>query len=548
MKFLTRIWLKKLGRDISRQKLLTFALILLCFFGTGSFLALTMGYENLYSSYKRIYRQTNFADAEFSTHSDTWFNTTELEGVMDNFALKYKDKIQAINFRLIVGTGYKVNTSQGSSYRQFLASGRAIGIKWPQTKDIRVNDLIFTSGSYSNSFTQNNSVLLEAHFASKFEIKRSDTLSTRIFDQNYDFIVQGVVFSPEYLVIIPSKHDFLPTSVFGIIYLPIERLQTYSNLTGLANNLIVKMTSNIAPTTRDEIIEELTELLDTSTDGAFSTPVMQEYQVSNLALHLDLETFEEVALTLPIIVLGVASVAIYITLGRTVQSQKRNIGIASCLGYLPNDILLHYICFTLLIGGIGSILGIGFGIIISGVVTWVYSYFMRFPQIIEIQIQLHLVIIAIIAGLGVSFLSGAIPAWRASRLTPRNALQTMVAVEKGSRIFLEKIVFIKPVKLHFALPLRNLFRKRGRTLATITAIAAAVLIIIVSFAFIDSVVTAVNRQFNETSQYDLIVKYEGVNYFDLGVKDDVAYIQSLPGVLAVDPVLQIPSRIEIDGN
>ena len=544
MKFLTRIWLKKLKRDITRQKLLTFALILLCFFGTGSFLALTMGYENLYSSYKRIYRQTNFADAEFSTHSDTWFNTTELENILDNFTLKYNEEIQAINFRLIVGTSYKVNTSQGGSYRQFLANGRAIGIKWPQSKDNRTNDLIFVSGSYSESFTQNNSILLEAHFASKFEIKKGDTLSTKILDQKYDFFVQGVVFSPEYLVIIPSKHDFLPTSVFGVIYLPIERLQTYSNLTGLANNLIIKMTSDVAATTRNVIIEELTELLDTFTDGVFAEPVMQEHQVSNLALHLDLETFEEVALILPILVLGVASVAIYITLGRTVQSQKRNIGIASCLGYLPNDILLHYICFTLLIGGIGSIMGISFGIIISGAVTWIYSYFMRFPQIIEIQIQLHLVIIALIAGLGVSLLSGAIPAWRASRLTPRNALQTMV-IEKGSHVFLEKIIFIKPVKLRFALPLRNLFRKKIRTFATITAIAAAVLIIIVSFTFIDSVTTAVDCQFNKTSQYDLIIKYDGLNYFDLGVKEDVTYIQHLLGVLAVEPVLQLPSSIRM---
>ncbi|MFX1283623.1 MAG: ABC transporter permease [Promethearchaeota archaeon] len=548
MKFLTRIWLKKLKRDITQQKLLTFALILLCFFGTGSFLALSMGYENLHSSYKRIYRQTNFADAEFSTYSDTWFNTTELKGVLDNFTLQHKGKIQAINFRLILGTGYEVNTSQGSSYRQFLANGRVIGIKWPQPIDNRVNDLIFTSGSYSNSFNRNNSVLLEAHFASKFEIKKGDTLSTRIFDQNYDFIVQGVVFSPEYLVIIPSKHDFLPTSVFGVIYLPIERLQAYSNLTGLANNLVIKMTSNVTTTTRYRIIEELTELLDIFTNGIFAAPIMQEDQVSNLALRLDLETFEEVALTLPIIVLGVASIAIYITLGRTVQGQKQNIGIASCLGYLPNDILLHYICFALLIGGIGSMLGTGFGIIISGAVTWLYSYFMRFPQIIEIQIQVHLVIIAIITVLGVSILSGAIPAWRASRLTPRNALQTMIMVEKGSRIFLERIFFIKAIKLRFTLPLRNLFRKKKRTIATITALAAAVLIIIVSFAFIDSVTSAVNRQFNETSQYDLIVKYEGINYFDLGVKDDVAYIQSLPGVVAIDPLLQIPSRIDIDGN
>lgn len=547
MKFLTRIWFKKLVRDLARHKLLTFALILLCFFGTGSYIALSMGYENLYTSYKRIYQQTNFADAEFSTQIDNCFNTTELEVVVTDFILdkKYEKEIQAINFRLITGVGYNVTGSFGGSYRQFLASGRAIGIKWPQQKDSRINDLIFTSGSYSDCLSQENFVLLESHFAQKFEINKGEALSTKIFNQTYDFTVQGVVFSPEYLVIIPSKHDFLPTSVFGVIYLPIEKLQAYTNLTGLANNLIVKMSSTVNILTRNRIIEELAEVLDDSTDGAFAPPVMQEDQISNLALRLDLETFEEIALTLPILALGVAGVSIYITLGRTVQSQRRNIGIASCLGYFPNDILLHYICFSLLIGGIGSILGSGFGIIVSLVVTWVYTYFMRFPQIIEIQFQPHLIFIALLTGLGISLLSGAIPAWSASRMTPRKALQTMIVTEKGSRSFLEKIFFIKPIGLRLAIPLRNLTRKKAHTLATITAIAAAVMIIIVSFAFIDSVTAGVDRQFNETSQYDLIAKYEGINYFDLGVKSDVTYIQSLPGVVAVEPVLQIPSSIKI---
>ncbi|MFX1507878.1 MAG: ABC transporter permease [Promethearchaeota archaeon] len=544
MKFITRIWMKKLLRDLSRHKLLTVALILLCLFGTGSYLALSMGYENLHSSYKRIYKQTNFADAEFSTFSDNYFNITELEEAVSNLIADYEKEVKAINFRLITGTGYNINSSQGGTQRQFLAGGRAIGIEWPQQKENRVNDLIFTSGSYSDCFYQENSILLESHFAQKFEINKGDTLSTKIFNQTHDFTVQGVIFSPEYLVIIPSKHDFLPTSVFGIIYLPIERLQAYTNLTGLANNLIVKMYSDIDIPTRNRIIEELSDILDDYTRGAFAPPVMQEDQISNMALRLDLEIFEEVALTLPIVVLSVAAVSIYITLGRTVQSQRRNIGIASCLGYFPNDILFHYICFSLMIGGIGSILGTGFGIIVSGLVTWVYSYFMRFPQIIEIQIQPHLITIALITGLGISFLSGAIPSWSASRLSPRKALQ-VISIEKGSRTLLERIFIMKSIGLRLAIPLRNLSRKKVHTGATIIAISAAVMIIIVSFAFIDSITAGVNRQFNETSQYDLIVKYEGMSYFDLGVKSDVTYIQSLPGVIAVEPVLQLPSVITI---
>lgn len=542
MKFLTLLWMKKLVRDILKQKLLFFALIILCVLGTGSYLALTMGYTNLEASYKRIYKQYNFADAELSTHSDIWFNLTETKTIINEF-ISNNPEIQTINYRLITGVGYNL-TSSLEDNRRFFASGRAIGIDWGQPSEKRINDLIIDNGTYFNPSTPDNVVLLEAHFSQKFGIKTGDHLKTQLHNQTYDFFVQGVVFSPEYLVVIPSRHDFLPTSIFGIIYLPLERLQEYTNLTDLANNIIIKMTPNTDKSIRDDIIDELVITLNTHTNGSFAPPIMQENQVSNLALQLDLETFKEIALILPFIVLGVAAVSIYITLARLIQDQKRIIGISSCLGYLPNDLLLHYICFSLLIGGFGSLLGIGMGILASGGVTWIYSYFMRFPQIIEIQIQINLVSIALIAGMGVSFLSGAIPAWKFSRMIPREALQTTATVEKGSRSILEKFPLFNYFGMRLIIPIRNLFRHRKRTSATITTIAAAVMILVISLAFIDSVSAGVDQQFNETSQYDLIVKYEGFKFFDLGVKEDVSYIRNLPGVIAVEPVLQIPSIIE----
>ncbi|MFX0185182.1 MAG: FtsX-like permease family protein [Candidatus Hodarchaeota archaeon] len=546
MKFFTLLLLKKIARDILKQKMLFLALIVLCVLGTGSYLALTMGYTNLEASYNRIYEQYNFADAEISTHSDIWFNTTEIKTIINEF-ISNNPEIQAINYRLITGVGYNL-TSSLEDNRRFFASGRAIGIDWGQPSEKRINDLIVDDGTYFNPSTPTNAVLLEAHFSQKFGINSGDYLKTQLHNQTYDFFVQGVVFSPEYLVIIPSRHDFLPTSIFGIIYLQLEKLQDYTNLTDLANNIIIKMTPNTDRSTRDNIIDDLFMTLNTHTNGSFAPPIMQEDQVSNLALQLDLETFKEIALILPFIVLGVAAISIYITLSRIIQDQKRIIGISSCLGYYPNDLLLHYICFSLLIGGMGSLLGIGIGLFASGGVTWIYSYFMRFPQIIEIQIQINHVIIALIAGLGVSFLSGAIPAWKASRMIPREALQTTATVEKGSHSILEKFPFFNYAGMRLIIPIRNLFRHRKRTSATITTIAAAVTILVISFAFIDSVSAGVDQQFNETTQYDLIVKYEGFKFFDLGVKEDVSYIRNLPGVIAVEPVLQIPSIIETGGK
>jgi putative ABC transport system permease protein len=204
---------------------------------------------------------------------------------------------------------------------------------------------------------------------------------------------------------------------------------------------------------------------------------------------------------------------------------------------------MHFFFFSLIIGIIGSISGIVFGIIVSGGVTWIYAYYMGFPDVIDVKLQYPVIFIALITGIAISIISGLIPAWKASRMIPREALQTKSSIKKGSRSIFEKLLVINPLGLKLVIPIRNLFRKPFRSLATITMIAAAVMILVVSVAFIDSVNTSVLRQFNEISQYDIIIKYNGIKFADLGLKEDLKYLEELPGVESIDPVLQLPSTI-----
>lgn len=544
MKFLSRLWIKKSIRDILNQKLLFFALILLCLSGTGSFVALYMGFTNLEYSYARIYRETNFADSEINTLNDVWFNTTEIQEVVDNFTTNHPE-IDSINFRLITDTGY--NLSSQDSSRSYLLSGRAIGIDTSLQVDELINGFIYDQGSGPLEDSSSDLVFLESHFAQKFRLKPNSKLNTKICNQTYLFRIQAIVYSPDYLIVIPSKYDFLPTSIFGVIYLPIEQLQQFSNHSNQANNILIKMQDGIDLQIRNQIIGDFHTLLNDYTQGAFSPPVMQENQVSNLALHLDLETFEEIALILPVIILGVAAVSIYITSGRLVQSQKRTIGLASCLGYLQSDILLHFVTFSFIIGSTGSILGVIFGSIISGLITWVYAYFLRFPQIVDIQPQVHVMLFASLIGITVSVISGIIPSWRASQLEPREALHININTHKGSKSVLEKILRVNPFGLLLTIPLRNLFRKKVRSSATVIAIAAAVMILVVAIAFIESVSLGVNKQFTEISDYDVIIKFDDIKFADLGVKNDLLNIKKISGIVTAEPVFQIPSFIEKEG-
>ncbi|MHA2175645.1 MAG: ABC transporter permease [Candidatus Hodarchaeales archaeon] len=547
MHFLSHYWRKKLIGDIKRQKVLFSALFFLCIFGVGSYIALTMGYTNIYSSLDKIYSETNFADVEITTKPDIWFNVSTLT----NFVSEFTDNNPTIgntSFRLLSNIGHNVSLTTKKETRFQLTAGRAIGIDWNTPVTEITNGLIFAQGEPPSQPEMNGSILLEAHFADVYELQVDDFISTKIGGNNYNFSIKGIVYSPESLIVIPSRHEFLPNNRFGIIYLPLNTLQEYTNLTGLANNIVIKTDLEQTEQTRNLVISKFFNELNSFTNNSFSLPVFQAQQISNWAINMDMEEIQKIAAILPILILGVASISLFITLNRQVQSQRRVIGIASSLGYSPSDILLHYLTFSFLIGCIGGLIGLFGGILLSGGITWVYAYFMGFPSIIIIEVSFPIIFTGYFIGILVTTISGLLPALKANRLTPREAFQGNIVTERGGYTVVEKMFRLTGFRIIFTIPIRNLFRQKFRSFATISAISAAVMILVVSGSFYDSINAGIAQQFTETSQYHLTVSFDGFKFTDLGLQEDISFIEQQPGVLSVDPVLEIPSIVETDGK
>ncbi|MHA2347852.1 MAG: hypothetical protein ACXACP_14115, partial [Candidatus Hodarchaeales archaeon] len=111
--------------------------------------------------------------------------------------------------------------------------------------------------------------------------------------------------------------------------------------------------------------------------------------------------------------------------------------------------------------------------------------------------------------------------------------------ERGGYTVVEKMFRLTGFRIIFTIPIRNLFRQKFRSFATISAISAAVMILVVSGSFYDSINAGIAQQFTETSQYHLTVSFDGFKFTDLGLQEDISFIEQQPGVLSVDPVLEI---------
>lgn len=117
----------------------------------------------------------------------------------------------------------------------------------------------------------------------------------------------------------------------------------------------------------------------------------------------------------------VAGIGIITTLYTSMLERIREIGVLKAIGFKNRHILVLFLYEALLIGFIGTIVGIIGGISLSKILIAVFLSRLGFP--IQPIFTLEVFVRAGAMAIGLSVISGLYPAWRASRLDPVVALR-----------------------------------------------------------------------------------------------------------------------------
>jgi putative ABC transport system permease protein len=133
-----------------------------------------------------------------------------------------------------------------------------------------------------------------------------------------------------------------------------------------------------------------------------------------------------------VIALFVGAFLIYNTFSMTVVERTREIGMLRTLGASRFQILLLVLIEAVLLGAVGSVVGVAFGIFLSrGLSASVSS--ISAADISELAVPLDDLIKSVLVGVGVTVISATIPAWRARSIPPLEALR---AVARQDRLVL----------------------------------------------------------------------------------------------------------------
>jgi ABC-type antimicrobial peptide transport system permease subunit len=155
----------------------------------------------------------------------------------------------------------------------------------------------------------------------------------------------------------------------------------------------------------------------------------------------------------------IGGVGVMNTVLMSIFERTREFGTLRAIGWKPNRVLGLVLGESVVLCGLGGVLGSGLGVAVVELVRQVPMASMLFPTTFPVEIFVQSIGTAVVLGL----VGGVYPAWRASRLMPAEAMR---ADGGGGRA----------VRLPFGgTALRNLLRQPTRTLLTLVGIGIAIM-------------------------------------------------------------------------
>lgn len=268
-------------------------------------------------------------------------------------------------------------------------------------RDQEVRDYDFVAG---RQVKEGDELVLEKQFADYLDLKVGDQV--RVLTPNArskSFEIVGL-FAPK------TAASFTQLSM---AFVPIDRAQRYFNGRYVPKNAIDKIqivtASNV---TADDMQKRIAPLLPEETEvhkPAASTQLMREVLLAS-EQGLTLTTYFSLLM---------AAIIIVNTFFMNVTERRRHLSIMRAIGATKRQIAMSLLAEGLLLGVVGTAIGIALGVLTAFVVTYVLatSFQVQLPRLVEVMTPKPFVV-GTVFGLGMALIGTALPALVASRVSP----------------------------------------------------------------------------------------------------------------------------------
>lgn len=485
----------KRRRDIARQRGQFAAVLVTIVLGVMMFAASYDAYRNLEASYNGTYDRLAFADMTITGGSSS-----------------LADAVAALDGVAVVESRRQADVPLQVGDDVFL--GRVVSL----TSDINTLDVV--AGELPSGGAEG---LAETHLAEHFGLEPGDTVTVL---GTLGVTVTGAAVSPEYLWPARSSQEFFEApGEFGVLFVTEDVLDAVDQAQVLSQ-LLVRYEPDVDTAAVDAAVR------GTALEQGASAVVARADQPSNKALSLDVTGFEQMAVFFPAMFLLVSGLAAYTLLTRLVHSQRSVIGTLRANGFSRRTVVRHYLSYGLWLGAVGAVLGIALGVPMGWAMTAAYTAELGIPDTVR-ELRWITPVAGLAFGIAAGVLSAWVPARRAVRIEPAEALRGDSPATPARRSLLERVLPPSSrLPVQWRMVVRGIGRNPRRSSSVVVAIALAMTLVYTTWAMVDTVTILLDRHFNVINVHDGDVVTTGP--VDAAA---VAAVAGVPGVRTAEPVV-----------
>lgn len=361
-----------------------------------------------------------------------------------------------------------------------------------------INNVHLSSGRMISP-TRSDEILLLKSFAEAQGLEPGDPLSITMNGVRHEFMIAGLVLSPEFIYALPPG-DFVPDpGRFAAIWANKETMEAAYDLDGAFNEAIL----TFAPGANEQfLIDELDRLL--APYGAVGAYARAD-QISNKFLVEELAQLKTMGRVMPPIFLAVSIFLLNVVITRLVQTEREQIGLIKAFGYSNGDVGWHYLKFVMAIALGGALVGWAGGFWLGRMIGEIYQAYFHFPFLVFVADFSTLGLV-----LAISAFAAAAGAWFAVRsainLTPAVAMRPPAPprFKSGDGFFR---AFSRLLDQPSRMILRRLARQPLRAILTTVGIGAAMGLSVMMRFNVNATDYMLDVSFNVIDRSDVLVTF-----------------------------------------
>jgi putative ABC transport system permease protein len=409
------------------------------------------------------------------------------------------------------------------------APGQGLFVSVPETRRAQVDDIHIRQGRYVRPGRASEVVVNENFFRAN-GLALGDSITAVLNGVRRTMTIVGSAISPAQSYAVPPGALYPDDERYGVFWMSRAVLGPNLEAEDAFNEVALRLSRGANETA---VIRELDRVLDPYGGlGAYGRPDQLSWKILNDELRQN----RSMGTAFPVVFLGVAAFLLNLVLSRLIATQRTEIGALKAVGYTNREIGLHFLSYSVVAVGLGTLIGAVGGVLTGDAMVDLYDEYFNFP-VLEHRLSWTLVLIGGGISLVAAVLGGGGAVRRATSLPPAEAMRP----EPPDRFrpgWVERAGVGRILSTGGRLILRNLERRPVRAAMSSLGVAFSVAILVVGLFMFDGLDLMLEVQFELAQREDLTVA------FNRDVGGEVRWaLARVPGVTRVEPYQMVPVRL-----